>query len=57
MILTGFICFVLGGVVSEFVQSLLPVRICPYVHPLYFTNCITHLEQYKEFQFGDVVVR
>jgi hypothetical protein len=26
MLFTIFVCFILGGIVSEFVQSLLPVR-------------------------------
>ncbi|KAF7363491.1 hypothetical protein MSAN_01005200 [Mycena sanguinolenta] len=41
LIITGFVCFFCGGILSEFVQSMLPVR----------SHCLC----YKEFQFGDVV--
>lgn len=43
LILTVFISIVLGGIGSEYVQSMLPVRTC------YSYN------QYKTFQLGDVI--
>jgi hypothetical protein len=48
-------CFFLGGIVSEFVQSLLPVRRSPFPSLAFLTHTIS--AQYKTFQFGDIVVR
>lgn len=52
---TVFVCLFLGGIVSEYVQSLLPVR--PLSFLLTFNSHICFSAKYKTFQFGDVVVR
>lgn len=55
LMFTVFVCLFLGGIVSEFVQSLLPVR--PLSLFLIFNSHTCFSAQYKTFQFGDVVVR
>ncbi|KAK7020561.1 hypothetical protein R3P38DRAFT_2970192 [Favolaschia claudopus] len=54
LIITGFICFFCGGIMSEFVQSLLPVRFQHMSIDFFFTATVNQ-PQYKEFQFGDIV--
>jgi len=49
---TGFVCFFAGGIVSEVVQSMLPVRPLPLIFGL---SCLIPTPQYKEFQILDVV--
>ena len=51
---TVFVCLFLGGIVSEYVQSLLPVRPCTF---LLVFNPTCFSPQHKTFQFGDIVVR
>lgn len=55
LIFTFVICFICGGILSEIVQSLLPVKSLTVKD----SNIgLTSRElQYKEFQFGDLVVR
>jgi hypothetical protein len=53
--LTIFVCFFLGGIMSEFIQSLLPVRLSPSLSLVFLTRTIS--AQHKTFQFGDIVVR
>jgi hypothetical protein len=57
LLFTIFVCFFLGGVVSEFVQSLLPVRLSLSLFLLFFNSDTSLSAQYKTFQFGDIVVR
>ncbi|KAF7338245.1 hypothetical protein MVEN_02049800 [Mycena venus] len=52
LIITGFVCFFCGGILSEFVQSMLPVR-SPRV---WYQACNALLLNLRfQFQFGDVV--
>ena len=52
VIFTGFVCFLAGGIISEIVQSMLPVCVvCSAFGPPYLTRA----PQSKEFQIGDVV--
>ena len=51
LIFTGIVCFLFGGIVSEFVQSMLPVR-----SSLRILLHEPHKSQYKEFQIGDIFV-
>ena len=52
VIFTGFVCFFAGGIVSEIVQSMLPVCALSLVFGL---SSFIWTPQYKEFQIGDVV--
>jgi len=52
VIFTGFVCFFAGGIVSEVVQSMLPVRPPPLIYDL---SRLILTPQYKEFQIWDVV--
>ena len=52
VIFTGFVCFFAGGIVSEIVQSMLPV--CP-LPPIFGPSRLILTPQYKEFQIWDVV--
>lgn len=52
LIFTGVMCFFFGDIVSEIVQSMLPVGYYAYLHSAF----LTYFWQHKEFQIGDIVV-
>jgi hypothetical protein len=53
LIITSIVCFFLGGIMSEFVQSMLPVAFC---FESVLANITDLVEQHKEFQTTDIIV-